>query len=166
MHGAVDCGANGAHMKIVSNAQGTIPLISSRIAGPLGVIHLPRLWLKARLKAAGRLPDAWNVGPDALFDATVCRELGLDAAETLAYLLREHPTYPAFEAWIRAKIGVPDAATLAKIRTALLERRPPWAAQRRAELGIDDPSVDTSALLNDLEEWSLVHDALAAEREA
>jgi len=87
-------------------------------------------------------------------------------AETLAYLLREHPTYPAFEAWIRAKIGVPDAATLAKIRTALLERRPPWAARRRAELGIDDPSVDTSALLNDLEEWSLVHDALAAEREA
>ena len=37
-----------------------IPNISSDIAGPLGAIHLPRLWSKLRLSAAGeparRLP--------------------------------------------------------------------------------------------------------------
>ena len=32
-----------------------VPLISSGTAGPLGVLHLPRLWLKASLGAAGKL---------------------------------------------------------------------------------------------------------------
>ena len=32
-----------------------VPLISSGIAGPLGVLHLPRLWQKASLAAAGKL---------------------------------------------------------------------------------------------------------------
>ena len=30
-----------------------VPLISSGTAGPLGVIHLPRLWLKTSLEATG-----------------------------------------------------------------------------------------------------------------
>jgi len=33
-----------------------VPLISSAVAGPLGVIHLPRLWQKASLAAAGQAP--------------------------------------------------------------------------------------------------------------
>ena len=28
-----------------------VPMISSGVAGPLGVLHLPRLWLKASLEA-------------------------------------------------------------------------------------------------------------------
>ena len=32
-----------------------IPMISSGTTGPLGVLHLPRLWLKASLGAAGKL---------------------------------------------------------------------------------------------------------------
>jgi len=32
-----------------------VPLISSGIAGPLGVVHLPRLWQKVSLEAAGKL---------------------------------------------------------------------------------------------------------------
>ena len=32
-----------------------VPLISSGIAGPLGVLHLPRLWQKASLANAGKL---------------------------------------------------------------------------------------------------------------
>ena len=35
----------------------TIPLISSDLAGPLGAIHLPRLWLKLLLTAKGQLAD-------------------------------------------------------------------------------------------------------------
>jgi hypothetical protein len=30
-----------------------VPLISSGTAGPLGVLHLPRLWQKVSLEAAG-----------------------------------------------------------------------------------------------------------------
>ena len=36
------------------------PLISSEVAGPLGVIHLPRLWLKVLLSAKGLLPDDYD----------------------------------------------------------------------------------------------------------
>ncbi|PYI95190.1 MAG: DUF5069 domain-containing protein, partial [Verrucomicrobia bacterium] len=32
-----------------------VPLISSGIAGPLGVLHLPRLWQKVSLEEAGKL---------------------------------------------------------------------------------------------------------------
>ncbi|MBV8222137.1 MAG: DUF5069 domain-containing protein, partial [Candidatus Eremiobacteraeota bacterium] len=34
-----------------------IPIISSSTAGPLGAIHLPRLWAKLTLDAAGKLPE-------------------------------------------------------------------------------------------------------------
>ncbi|MFT5905148.1 MAG: hypothetical protein ACI9E1_000741, partial [Cryomorphaceae bacterium] len=33
----------------------TIPLISSGLTGPLGVLHLPRLWQKVSLEIAGKL---------------------------------------------------------------------------------------------------------------
>ena len=32
-----------------------IPLISSSLTGPLGIMHLPRLWQKVSLKATGLL---------------------------------------------------------------------------------------------------------------
>ncbi len=134
-----------------------VPLLSSGTAGPLDVVHLPRIWLKAILASSGRLKSGWNVGPDAPFDRMVLETIGLDAAETTAYLLRERPSYLAFEEWIRARVGAPDAATCAKVRDYITQRVSPLAAQRRAELGIDDPSVESSVLLNDLEEWSIVH---------
>jgi len=31
-----------------------VPLISSSVAGPLGVLHLPRLWQKVSLEAVGK----------------------------------------------------------------------------------------------------------------
>ncbi|MGZ4964624.1 MAG: DUF5069 domain-containing protein, partial [Limisphaerales bacterium] len=36
-----------------------VPLISSGVAGPLGVLHLPRLWLKASLEACGKLAPGY-----------------------------------------------------------------------------------------------------------
>ncbi len=32
-----------------------VPLISSGLAGPLGILHLPRLWQKVSLEARGKL---------------------------------------------------------------------------------------------------------------
>ena len=32
-----------------------VPMISSGTAGPLGVLHLPRLWQKVSLEAQGKL---------------------------------------------------------------------------------------------------------------
>ena len=36
-----------------------VPLISSGVAGSLGVLHLPRLWLKVSLDARGKLADGY-----------------------------------------------------------------------------------------------------------
>lgn len=41
---------------LCSNTMSTyVPMISSGVAGPLGALHLPRLWLKVSLEAAGKL---------------------------------------------------------------------------------------------------------------
>ncbi|HYY13341.1 MAG TPA: DUF5069 domain-containing protein, partial [Chthoniobacterales bacterium] len=54
-----------------------VPLISSGTAGPLGVLHLPRLWLKVSLEAAGKLAAGYPaIGKG--FDAMSCTALGLD----------------------------------------------------------------------------------------
>jgi hypothetical protein len=42
-----------------------VPTISSGVAGPLGVIHLPRLWLKLSLEAQGKLAPGYPVAAQA-----------------------------------------------------------------------------------------------------
>ena len=54
-----------------------VPMISSGVAGPLGVLHLPRLWQKASLEAAGKLhPDYPGCGKG--YDQMVLDGLGLN----------------------------------------------------------------------------------------
>ena len=54
-----------------------VPLISSGVAGPLGVLHLPRLWLKVSLESRGKLADGYP-GIGKGYDMMVCSALGLD----------------------------------------------------------------------------------------
>jgi len=54
-----------------------VPMISSGVAGPLGVLHLPRLWLKVSLEAQGKLADGYP-GIGRGFDAMTCATLGLE----------------------------------------------------------------------------------------
>ena len=54
-----------------------IPLISSQCYGPLEICHLPRLWWKASLKAAGRLAEDYPECTPVL-DSMVLDLLGLD----------------------------------------------------------------------------------------
>ena len=59
-----------------------VPLISSGVAGPLGVLHLPRFWCKVVLNAKGKLADGY---PEcgAGYDQMVLDALGLDREATL-----------------------------------------------------------------------------------
>jgi hypothetical protein len=82
-----------------------VPLISSGVAGPLGVLHLPRLWLKASLEAAGKLAAGYP-GIGQGYDMMVISALGLSADAVKAFLAASKPTYPQFEAWIKAQPGV------------------------------------------------------------
>ena len=84
-----------------------VPLISSGTKGPLGVLHLPRLWQKVSLEAAGKIADGYP-GIGAGYDSMVIAGLGLDAEAVRSYITNEKPTYTQFEAWISAQ----DGATL------------------------------------------------------
>ncbi len=87
-----------------------VPLISSGTAGPLGVLHLPRLWQKISLEAAGKIADGYP-GMGRGYDAMTCAALGLEEQAVLDYIKHEKPTYPQFEAWVKenAKTLTPDA---------------------------------------------------------
>ncbi len=61
-----------------------VPLISSGVAGPLGALHLPRLWLKANLKAAGELVARSTIKPYTDYVDMVCN------ASPLASVLEAH----------------------------------------------------------------------------
>ena len=78
-----------------------IPPISSGTAGPLGVQHLPRLWQKASLDAAGKLHSDYPAA-GAGFDQMTLDALGIErqafldyvSAETVSYTHLTLPTTP------------------------------------------------------------------------
>src|ERR1700733_8754444 len=90
-----------------------VPTISSDKTGPLGVAHLPRLWQKVILSEKGLLPPGYDFCGMG-YDQMVLDGLGLDRAETLAFL-KTIPTYFAFEKWILGKKG-------GKVDTAAVEK--------------------------------------------
>src|SRR6266436_3369840 len=81
-------------------AETYVPMISSGTAGPLGVLHLPRLWQKVSLEAQSKLAAGYpGTGPG--FDAITCAALGLDEEAVQNFIKQEKPTYPQFEAWVK-----------------------------------------------------------------
>ena len=81
-----------------------IPLISSDLAGPLGAIHLPRLWSKVLLSAKGQLEDGYDECGMG-FDQMVLDGLGIDRDSAVSYIKGNLPTYPQFESWVLAQRG-------------------------------------------------------------
>ena len=82
-----------------------VPLISSGTAGPLGVLHLPRMWQKVSLEAAGKIADGYP-GIGAGYDSMVVDALGLSADATVPLSLNRSQLYPQLEAWIKEQPGV------------------------------------------------------------
>ena len=76
-----------------------VPLISSGIAGPLGVIHLPRLWLKVSLEARGKLAAGYP-GAGQGYDQMVIDGLGLKRDAVIQFIREARPTYPQFASGI------------------------------------------------------------------
>src|SRR3989475_4270212 len=77
-----------------------VPLISSGVAGPLGVVHLPRLWQKVSLEEKGKLAPGYP-GVGKGFDAMTLAALGLEEKAVRDYIKQSKPTYPEFEAWVK-----------------------------------------------------------------
>lgn len=139
-----------------------VPLISSGTAGPLGVLHLPRLWLKASLDARGLLADGYPACGKG-YDQMVLDALNLNREKTLAFIRDKRPTYPEFEAWIKNQPGVRlDRATIIKLNAAITGYIHDDAT-RKAILdanGIkDDGSIPDAVSLNNLDDWKEFHNA-------
>jgi len=134
------------------------PLISSAVKGPLGICHLPRLWLKILLFGCGRLPEGYRHGEGG-FDETTTDNLGLDRLAFVAYIENDKPDYLQLEAWVREHATKLDPASIAAHNQFILERRmrDEIAVPRRAELGLTDTDVWNGVTLNDLDDWAGVH---------
>jgi hypothetical protein len=140
-----------------------VPLVSSSVAGPLGVAHLPRLWLKILLHACGRLPEDYRHGVGG-FDELLCTSLGIDRDAFIAYIEDQRPSYQRLEAWVgeHATNLTPEtvAAFNEQIRTRDMSSEN--AAERRSRLGIADPGIAKAIALNDLDDWDAAYRRLTS----
>lgn len=137
-----------------------VPLISSGTAGPLGVLHLPRLWLKLSLEALGKLADGYP-GCGQGYDSMVLGALGVSEAAVKEFVSSTRPTYPAFEAWIAAQPGVKlDAATVADLNASITGyiHATDVRSEILAENGLTEGPKD-AVNLNNLDDWFLFHQA-------
>jgi len=135
----------------------TIPLISSEVAGPLGIIHLPRLWQKSSLEAVGKLHSDYP-GAGQGYDQMLLDALGIDRTKFLEFIKTGHPSYVQLEAWVKA---YPDAkldqASIFKANMATRSYIHDDATRKTilASVGLEDNgSVNPGAIdLNNLDDW-------------
>jgi hypothetical protein len=140
-----------------------VPLISSGTAGPLGVLHLPRLWQKVSLEEAGKLAPGYP-GIGRGYDAMTCAALGLDEQAVKDYIRQNKPSYTQFEAWVKenAKTLTPEAI---EKHNASVRGYNHDDETRKGILGAcglaDDASAAKDAVnLNNLDDWNEFHQAV------
>jgi hypothetical protein len=141
-----------------------VPAVSTQSAGPLGLMHLPRFWMKATLHASGALYDDWKSGPDSPLDMWFCAAIGLDTATAIAYIKAQRPSYMAFEGWVRANVPSLGPAEIAATNATLKGRQKPEevAARERALLGLANTDYRPSIELNDQVDWHQLHANVAS----
>ena len=138
-----------------------VPLISSGVAGPLGVLHLPRLWLKLSLEATGQLAPGYP-GCGKGYDGMTLGALGVDEAAVKAFVKSSKPTYPQFEAWIKANGKTVTADAIAKHNAAVTGYIHDDATRKSilSADGLPDGSPKDAVNLNNLDDWHEFHAAV------
>jgi hypothetical protein len=139
-----------------------VPTISSNTAGPLGVAHLPRFWQKVILSEKGLLPENYDSCGGG-YDQMVLDGLGLDRAETLAFL-KTVPTYFAFEKWVLGKKdGKLDAQAVEKLNAAIRGYHHGDEVRKGilSAAGLPDSAPFKDAVnLNNFDDWTEFHAGL------
>ncbi len=140
-----------------------VPLISSGTAGPLGVLHLPRLWQKVSLEESGKLAAGYP-GIGRGFDAMTCAALGLDEQAVKDFIKQNKPTYPEFEAWVKknAKSLTPEAIEKHNAAVTGYNHDDDTRKGICTSCGIaDEASTAKDAVnLNNLDDWAEFHKAV------
>lgn len=138
-----------------------VPMIPCNVSGPLGVLHLPRLWLKVSLEARGKLAAGYP-GIGGGFDSMVIAGLGLSADAVRKFITEKRPSYAEFEKWVKAQPGVKlDRASVYKLNASILNYHHDDETRKgilKAAGYADDGSVQGSAVeLNALDDWTAFH---------
>jgi hypothetical protein len=139
--------------------QKIVPMISSDCAGPLGLIHLPRLWSKLMIAAAGLLPEGYDeCGPG--FDQMTLNALNLDRQKTMDYVRANKPTYMQFEQWVIQQNGgsvSPEAIRKHNEAVRAYEHDAQLASGMRTSSGIQDATIADAVTLNKCEDLDELH---------
>jgi len=136
-----------------------VPSVSSGTPSTFGAIHLPRLWLKLTLGAAGLLPADYDLcGPG--FDQMTLKSLNLDRQKTIDYVAQQKPTYMQFEQWvIEQNGGKIDPETVRKHNEAVrgYNHADDLASKMRTSSGIKDATIKDAVTLNTLEDLDEIY---------
>ncbi len=140
-----------------------VPLISSGVAGPLGVLHLPRLWQKVSLESQGKLAAGYP-GIGKGYDAMTCAALGLEEQAVKDYIAQSKPTYPQFETWVKQNGKTVTSDAIAKHNAAVTGYIHDDET-RKSILGAsgipDDEKAPRDAVnLNNLDDWYEFHQSV------
>ena len=140
-----------------------VPLISSGTAGPLGVLHLPRLWLKLSLESTGKLAPGYP-GAGTGFDQMVIDGIGLNRDAVIGFIKGSKPSYPQFEAWVKKSATKLDKGSIEKLNAGIRGYIHDDDT-RKSVLGAnglpDDAHAAKDAVnLNNLDDWKEFHDAV------
>lgn len=141
-----------------------VPLISSGTAGPLGVLHLPRLWLKLSLEARGKLAAGYP-GAGKGYDQMVLDGLSLNRDAVINYIKTEKPSYTQFEAWVKKQPGAKvDSASIEKLNSGIKGYIHDDATRKgifsAGGLSDSDCAFRDAVNLNNLDDWNEFHAAL------
>jgi len=135
-----------------------IPLISSSLTGPLGIMHLPRLWQKVSLQATGQLhSDYPDIG--AGYDSMVLGTLGIEADAFRAFVKENKPSYIECENWV-AQNGDTSLAAISKLNRQITQYHHDDATRTEilTAAGLDDSAAIADAPnLNNLDDWTAFH---------
>ena len=137
-----------------------VPTISSGTAGPLGVLHLPRLWQKMCLGAAGKLADGYsNCAPG--YDMMVLDALGVEREDLVNFVATKKPTYVEFEKFFVENAANLNRAAIADINTAIIGYQHKEETRKAilAAVGLPDGKPTDAVNLNNLDDWQEFHAA-------
>jgi hypothetical protein len=144
-------------------AETYVPLISSGTAGPLGVLHLPRLWQKVSLEAQGKLASGYP-GIGRGFDAMTCAALGLDEQAVKDYIKKNKPTYPQFEGWVEKNAQSLNRQAIdrhnAAVRGYIHDDDTRKGVLSACGIPDDASSPKDAVNLNNLDDWCEFHQAV------
>ncbi|MGZ3499636.1 MAG: DUF5069 domain-containing protein [Vulcanimicrobiaceae bacterium] len=136
-----------------------VPLVSSGTAGPLGAIHLPRLWAKLTLGKAGLLADGYDeCGPG--FDGMTIANLNLDRQKVIDFVRTNNPTYMQFEQWVvQQNGGKIDAETIRKHNESIrgYNHADDLASTMQKASGLSNTQIKDAVTLNTLEDLDELH---------